>query len=119
MPEHAEPSIERVTPPPAEGVVVLAFEGELDLAVHGRFASIVDEIVAESPRAVVADLTGSEFMDSTMLRELLRANTALQEIGSSLVVAGSQPPVRRLLELTGTDEMLALADSREDALARL
>lgn len=119
MSEHSEPSIERVTPPPAEGVIVLEFAGELDLAVHGRFASIVDEVVAESPRAVVADLTGSEFMDSTMLRELLRAHSALQDVGSTLVVAGSQPPVRRLLELTGTDEMLALADSREAALANL
>lgn len=119
MSEHAEPSIERVTPPPAEDVVVLAFAGELDLAVHTRFAAIVDEVVAESPRAVVADLTGSEFMDSTMLRELLRANAALKDAGSTLVVAGSQPPVRRLLELTGTDEMLSLADSREAALADL
>ena len=54
-----------------------------------------------------------------MLRELLRAHSALADIGSTLVVAGSQPPVRRLLELTGTDEMLALADSREAALADL
>ncbi len=98
---------------------MLAFTGELDLAVHGRFAAVVDEVVAESPRAVVADLAGSEFMDSTMLRELLRAHSALQDAGSTLVVAGSQPPVRRLLELTGTDEMLALAESREAALAGL
>jgi anti-sigma B factor antagonist len=119
MPEHSEPTIERASPAPADGVVVLVFEGELDLAVHARFHELVDEIVAESPRAVVADLAGAGFMDSTMLRELLRAHTALQEIGSTLVVAGSQPPVRRLLELTGTDEMLALAGSREQALADL
>ncbi len=119
MNDHAEPSIERVSPPPAGDVVVLEFAGELDLAVHARFASLVDEVVAESPRAVVADLTGSEFMDSTMLRELLRAHTALEEAGTTFVVAGSQPPVRRLLELTGTDEMLTLADSREAALSGL
>jgi anti-anti-sigma factor len=119
MTDHSEASIERVIPPPAEGVVVLEFAGELDLAVHGRFHDLVDQVVAESPRAVVADLTGSEFMDSTMLRELLRAHSVLQEIGSSLVVAGSQPPVRRLLELTGTDEMLQLAETREQALAGL
>ena len=106
MSEHAEPSIERASPPPAEDVVVLVFTGELDLAVHARFAGLV-----------VADLEGSEFMDSTMLRELLRAHTSLQEVGSTLVVAGPQPPVRRLLELTGTDEMLTLADTRDAALA--
>lgn len=117
MSDLTEPTIDRVSPPPAGDVVVLAFEGELDLAVHARFAALVDEVVAETPRLVVADLTGSEFMDSTMLRELLRAHTSLREAGSTLVVAGARPPVRRLLELTGTDEMLALAESREDALS--
>jgi anti-sigma B factor antagonist len=100
-------------------VVLIEFVGELDLAVHGRFHQLVDEIVAESPRAVVADLAGAGFMDSTMLRELLRAHSALQEIGSTLIVAAPQPPVRRLLELTGTDEMLTLAESREHALSGL
>ena len=98
---------------------MLEFAGELDLAVHARFAALVDEVVAENPRVVVADLTGSEFMDSTMLRELLRAHSTLGEAGASFVVAGAQPPVRRLLELTGTDEMLVLADSRDAALTSL
>lgn len=119
MSEPSEPTIERVQPPPAEGVVVLEFAGELDLAVHGRFHALVDEVVAEEPRAVVADLTGADFMDSTMLRELLRAHTTLGERGLAFVVAGPQPPVRRLLELTGTDEMLVVAESREQALAKL
>jgi anti-anti-sigma factor len=117
MPELPEPSIERVSPPPADGVAVLAFAGELDLAMHDRFHALVDEVVAEAPSLVVADLTEAEFMDSTMLRELLRAHSALDEAGSRLVVAAPQPPVQRLLELTGTDELLTLADSREQALA--
>lgn len=118
MSDVPAPSIERVSQAPAEGVIVLAFAGELDLAMHERFHALVDEVVAESPRLVVADLTEAEFMDSTMLRELLRAHTALTESGAQLVVAGSQPPVRRLLELTGTDDLLTLAETREQALER-
>jgi anti-sigma B factor antagonist len=118
MTEITEPSIERVTPPPAEGVEVLELTGELDLAMHERFHELVDDIVGASPQLVVADLTGAGFMDSTILRELLRANTALEQAGARMVVAGPQPPVRRLLELTGTDDLLALADTREQALAQ-
>jgi anti-anti-sigma factor len=114
-----EPTVERVEPSPTEGVVVLALTGELDLAIHGRFHALVDEVVAEEPRAVVADVSGAGFMDSTMLRELLRAHTALGAKGLAFVVAGPQPPVRRLLELTGTDEMLSVAASRDEALASI
>jgi anti-anti-sigma factor len=116
MAEIPEPSIERVEPPAGDGVVVLAFAGELDLAMHERFHALVDEVVGESPRLVVADLSEAEFMDSTMLRELLRAHSSLEDAGAKLVVAGPQPPVRRLLELTGTDDLLTLAETREQAL---
>ncbi|MEA2125411.1 MAG: anti-sigma factor antagonist [Solirubrobacteraceae bacterium] len=116
MAAPTEPSIERVSPPPADGVVVLALGGELDLAMHEQFHGLVDEVIAEQPRLVVADLTAAEFMDSTMLRELLRAHASLEEAGSRLVVVDPQPPVRRLFELTGTDDLLSLVGSREQAL---
>jgi anti-anti-sigma factor len=117
MAEVPEPTIERISPPPSDGVVLLAFAGELDLAMHERFHALVDEVLAEGPSLVVADLTAAEFMDSTMLRELLRAHSSLDEAGSRLVVAGPQAPVRRLLELTGTDDLLTVAETREQALS--
>jgi anti-anti-sigma factor len=117
MAELPEPIVARITPGPADGVVLLELSGELDLAMHPTFHELVDEVVGESPRLVVADLTSAEFMDSTMLRELLRAHSALEEAGSKLTVVGPQPPVRRLLELTGTDELLTLVDTRDQALA--
>jgi anti-anti-sigma factor len=111
-----EPRLQRLDPP-ADGVVLLELEGELDLAVSGRVRDLMDEIAAEKPDLVVADLAGVGFMDSTMLRELLRAHNTLAEAGARLVVAAPQPPVRRLLELTGTNEVFALTDSREAALS--
>ena len=116
MTAPSEPRIEKVDPAPREGVAILELAGELDLAVHARFRALAEELVAEAPAVVVADVSEVEFMDSTMLREVLRCHRELDEAGSRLVVAGAQPPVRRLLELTGTDEVLALADTREDAL---
>jgi len=118
MAQLPEPRIERVAPPSGERRVVLELAGELDLAVHARFHALVDEVVAEAPRLVVADVAGVGFIDSTMLRELLRAHRTLQDAGARLVIAGAQPPVRRLLELTGTDGVLALADSRDQALSQ-
>jgi anti-anti-sigma factor len=117
MSHVAEPRLERVVPPPRDGVAVLHLAGELDLAVHERFQQLVDEAVADAPQLVIADVAEVEFMDSTMLREVLRAHRTLEEAGARFVLAGAQPAVTRLLELTGTDEVLELADSRAAALS--
>lgn len=107
--------LERAAAP--EGVVLLDLAGEFDLAVSERFHALIDAAVAERPRLVVADISEVSFMDSTMLRELLRAHRALEDEGARLVVAAAQPPVQRLLELTGTDALFVLASNRAEALA--
>lgn len=96
---------------------MLAFGGELDLAVSGRVHELIDEVATEQPTLVVADLAEVGFMDSTLLRELLRAHRTLEEAGARFVVAAPQASVRRLLELTGTNEVFELTDSREAALS--
>ena len=48
--------------------------------------------------------------------ELLRAHREVNAQGGRMVVAGAQPTVQRLLDLTGTVELFVLADSREQAL---
>src|SRR4051794_17312246 len=111
----SEPRLERVAGP-GDDVVVLDLAGELDLAVSGRFRTLVDAVTADQPGLVVADVSEVGFMDSTMLRELLRAHRELDGQGARFVVAGAHATVRRLLDLTGTAEVFTLADSRDDAL---
>jgi len=113
--DTAEPRI-ALAHPPAEGIVVLDLAGELDLAVSSQLRALVDEATGGRPQLVVADLTEVAFMDSTVLREMLRAHREISGQGGRFVVAGAQPTVRRLFELTGTAEMFLLVDRREDAL---
>ncbi len=56
-------------------------------------------------------------MDSTMLRELLRAHRDLGAAGRRFILAAPQPAVRRLLELTGTSGLFTVSQTREDAVA--
>jgi anti-sigma B factor antagonist len=116
MPEAREPRLQRV-PGPGEGVVVLDLAGELDLAVSARFRELVDGVAADAPSLVVADLQEVGFMDSTMLRELLRAHREVGGAGGRFVLAAAQPSVQRLLELTGTADVFDVAASRDAALA--
>lgn len=114
-----------MAPPPAfrmeraeapQGVILLVLAGEIDLATSGQFRGVVDEAIAEGA-SLVADVEEVTFMDSTMLRELLRAHRDIGAAGRRFILAAPQPPVRRLLELTGTSGLFSLGATRADALA--
>jgi anti-anti-sigma factor len=99
-----------------QGVILLILAGEIDLATSGQFRAVVDEALAEEV-SLVADIDEVTFMDSTMLRELLRAHRDLSAAGRRFILAAPQPAVRRLLELTGTSGLFTVSQTREDALA--
>jgi anti-sigma B factor antagonist len=98
-------------------VRLLGLEGELDLAAAPRLRARVDE--TESGRALVLDLSRATFIDSAVLKELLRARAELAERDVRLVLAGVAAPVRRLLDLTRTSELFEDAASVDEAVKRL
>jgi anti-anti-sigma factor len=99
------------------GVVLLALEGEFDLAAVATVRERFDAARAAGARTVVLDMTEVGFVDSSMLRELLVADTALRDAGGTLVLAAVNRPVIRLLELTHAIDLLAVAPSVEQAVA--
>ena len=102
-----------------EAAALLVLEGEMDMAAIRAFRAGVEEALGDRDvRTLVLDMEGVPFMDSSMLRELLRLNQELRQQGAWPVLAGLQGPVRRLLDLTRTAELFRLADSREAALER-
>ena len=99
-------------------VSVLVITGEADLATSGRFREHVERALDVKAKGLVADVADVTFMDSTMLRELLRAHRELEAAGARFVLAGVQPEVKRLLDLTGTVELFTLAPTREAAVTQ-
>jgi anti-anti-sigma factor len=100
------------------GVAVLTLEGEFDLAA---VQAVHDQLAAArggGARGVVLDMAAVTFVDSSVLRELLRAEAALHADGTPLVLAALRPPVARLLELTRTAGLLTVAPTVEAALQR-
>jgi anti-anti-sigma factor len=95
---------------------VLKLEGELDLAAAPALRKRVDEFDGQS---LVLDFVRVTFIDSAVLKELLRARAELAERGVRLVLAGVPAPVRRLLDLTRTSELFEDAPDVDGALKRL
>jgi len=100
-----------------EGLVTLVLRGELDMAASTAVRPHVD--AAAGLRGLVIDLGGATFIDSSMLKELLRAGAELSRYETRLVLAAIPPPVQRLFQLTRTDEMFTVAEDREAALRLL
>jgi anti-sigma B factor antagonist len=113
-----------IKPPPAysisdeavDGAVVIRLEGELDLAAS---ASLRRHVESTAGRALVLDLRLVTFVDSSALRELLRARMELGARGDRLVLAAMAPALRRLLELTHTASLFETAPTRDAALRLL
>jgi len=96
---------------------VVAVEGELTIFNSPGFKSTLAAAMQRRPGAVVVDLTGCTFIDSSGLNALAHADE-LRDGGIprvSLVVA--HPHLLRLLELTHLDRLLPVYGSRDAALS--
>ena len=128
-PHAEEPSVDArgIRPPsayaieardaPADGFALYALTGELDIAAAPALRDLLAGLAGA--RAVVLDMTEVTFVDSSALRELLRADAGLRADGVPLVLAGLHKPVDRLLELTRTTGVLATEPSVAAAVRRL
>ena len=100
-----------------ESVLVVVLSGELDLAAAPLLRARLDD--TGSAQALVVDFARVSFIDSAVLKELLRARAELAARDVRLVLAGVRPPVRRLLDLTRTSELFEDAPDAETALKQL
>ena len=91
----------------AEGVVIIA-EGELDLVSAPVLAEAIPETGDE---AVILDLAGVGFMDSSGLRSLLEARQRCLDAGRPFRIARPSDAVQRVLELVDLAREFEVAES--------
>ena len=90
----------------AGGVIRLHLSGELDMATVPELERSIEAAEAAGHEAVVLDATYLSFIDSSGLRGVLEAHRRMSERQRTLVLTGAGAQVRRVLELTGTLELL-------------
>ncbi len=89
------------------GVVVVA--GELSLAEAPILERHLADVLAKAPSTIIVDLAGVEFIDSTGLSVLVRAQQQASEHGVEFGVQNPRAQAHRLLSLTGLEERLTIA----------
>jgi anti-sigma B factor antagonist len=102
---------------PQDGVVVLTPTGELDLASQDRLKAPLQDVRNDGTAHIIIDLRTLRFMDSSGLRLLLDAWSEAQLSGRRLsILVGAAGLVRRVLEVSGCDAVLPLANELDDVL---
>jgi len=106
-------------------VALIRMVGEHDMATVADLGEVIGEQVAAGD-GVVVSLMDATFIDSSVVRELYRGDSALREDGWRLVLhVATASIVKRVLEIsalsaalpcTGSlDEAIRMAAAREDA----
>jgi anti-sigma B factor antagonist len=90
-----------------DGTVVVAITGDIDMATAQAFRDALDDGIQHA-QDVVVDLGAVSFMDSTGLNALIRAAQRVQKGVGAISLRAPSPSVRRLLEISGVENIFAI-----------
>jgi anti-sigma B factor antagonist len=93
-----------------DGSVVLAVQGEIDLATASTLAAHVEH-VCEGARAVTVDLRRVGFLDCVGLRLLLELHASGPAHDCQVAFVQGPRTVERVFELTGAGGLLTFAET--------
>ena len=107
----------------APDLITLRLQGECDIATESALAAAVEAI--EPSANVLVDLSALNFLAASSVHILVAAKSDLASHGGDLRVCGADALVLRVLEITGTEHLLARdevsdhADSSAGSLLRV
>ena len=90
----------------SDGRSIVYVRGELDVYTATLLRRSLAELIAGGARDVVLDLRDLSFISATGLGVLVGAARRLRHHGGTLVVRSTRPSVRKLIEITGWEEVL-------------
>jgi anti-sigma B factor antagonist len=101
----------------AGGVPVVAVPEEIDMANAEELGSALLEAAAGSPGTLVADMSRTQYCDSSGIHALLAAHKRAQANGCELLLVVPDAAVRRVFTITGIDRLIPYFTSLDAALA--
>lgn len=93
--------------------------GEIDLANAGWLRTALVSAIDAGATGLVVDMTAATFLDSAGVAALVRAARRASATGSALRLAVTAPPVLRVLDLVGLDQLVPVYPSVAQAVASL
>ena len=100
----------------APDVACVGLSGELDLSRALLLEQELRAVEGARPSAIVIDLSGLDFVDSSGLARLIAARRRAERGGWRIVLVQGSEAVRRLLSMSALDRAFELVEAPEDAL---
>jgi len=100
-----------------DGVTVVVVQGRLDIDAVEEIGSPLKKIAEGQSVQLVLDLTDVSYMSSRGLSLLLELMHSAREVGGTMRLAGVQPLVSEVLEISGARLLFNLHDTVEDAVS--
>jgi anti-anti-sigma factor len=100
------------------GATVIHVYGEIDIETCERLRDAIEPHMGPE-QAIILDLSGVRFMDSSCLNVLVQARGRLTADGGSLLLRNPSDVAHRILSATHLDELLETNSSCADQRAQL
>jgi anti-sigma B factor antagonist len=102
-----------------ERIAVLSIEGELDMHTVGELERALIPPLREGTDALIVDLEGCGFLDSSGLSAFVRADKEAKAKGIELLlVVSPASTIRRVFALTNLDDVFQIEPERDRAISR-
>jgi anti-sigma B factor antagonist len=101
------------------GVHVINVSGEIHVSTAPSFREQLTGVIESGGTALVLDLTGVEFIDSTGLSVLLSGLRLVSQRHGHLALVCSNPTVMRLFQITSLDATFDIFEDRAAAVAHV
>jgi anti-sigma B factor antagonist len=101
------------------GAQVVNVSGEIHVSTAPSFREQLTEVIESGGTALVLDLSGVEFIDSTGLSVLLNGLRLVGQRHGRLALVCTNPTVMRLFEITSLDATFDIFEERTAAIAHV
>jgi anti-sigma B factor antagonist len=96
--------------PVVDGTGEVIVEGEVDVATAPQLREALHQAIDDGATRVRIDLAEVGFIDSAGLGVLIGVLKRVREVGGEIELAHVQPAPRKVIEITGLDELFSLSD---------
>src|SRR5579859_841533 len=93
---------------PGDGGTIVAISGDVDVVTEAQLQQSLLRIIRQCPAKLMLDVSGVSFMDCAGLRAILLTRRRAEMRGVFLGLIATSAAVRRIAELTGAQEALAM-----------
>jgi anti-anti-sigma factor len=99
--------------------LVLLPESRLDSVNAGEFQALVTDHIDAGEKNVIVDFSNLDYISSAGIRVMQLATEAQKKSGGRFMLCAMNDNISNVFRITGFDRIIDIADTLQDALARV